>query len=133
MFWPLLAYRRRDAGLVGLLGRPPRQLRRFASSSCSSRSSRSPIGCCRGQRTLKAVDVIITAGALSAVYGIVQYGIFDFDNLGQRVQGTLGHYMTYSGLIMLVACVAAARVMFRDAGSAVGRARSCRPCSWRSR
>ena len=56
---------------------------------------------------------MITAGALSAVYGIVQYGIFDFDNLGQRVQGTLGHYMTYSGLIMLVACVAAARVMFR--------------------
>ena len=57
---------------------------------------------------------MITAGALSAVYGIVQYGIFDFDNLGQRVQGTLGHYMTYSGLIMLVACVAAARVMFRE-------------------
>ena len=61
------------------------------------------------RRTLKAVDVMISAGALSAVYGIVQYGIFDFDNLGQRVQGTLGHYMTYSGLIMLVACVAAAR------------------------
>ena len=50
-----------------------------------------------GRRTLKAVDVMITAGALSAVYGIVQYGIFNFDNLGQRVQGTLGHYMTYSG------------------------------------
>jgi len=66
----------------------------------------------RGPRTLQAVDVMITAGAVSAVYGIVQYGIFDFDNLGQRVQGTLGHYMTYSGLIMLVACVAAARVMF---------------------
>jgi len=66
-----------------------------------------------GRRTLKAVDVLITAGALSAVYGIVQYGIFNFDNLGQRVQGTLGHYMTYSGLIMLVGCVAAARVMFR--------------------
>ena len=27
----------------------------------------------RGPRTLKAVDVMITAGALSAVYGIVQY------------------------------------------------------------
>jgi O-antigen ligase len=66
-----------------------------------------------GSRTLRAVDVMISAGALSAVYGIVQYGIFDFDNLGQRVQGTLGHYMTYSGLIMLVACVAAARVMFK--------------------
>ena len=52
--------------------------------------------------------------ASSAVYGIVQYGILNYDNLGQRVQGALGHYMTYSGLIMLVACIAAARVMFRQ-------------------
>ena len=44
---------------------------------------------------------------------VVQYGILNFDNLGQRVQGALGHYMTYSGVIMLVACTAAARVMFR--------------------
>jgi O-antigen ligase len=29
------------------------------------------------------------------------------------VQGNLGHYMTYSGVIMLVACTAVARVMFR--------------------
>ena len=67
-----------------------------------------------GRRTLTAVDVMISAGAVSAVLGIVQYGIFDFDNLGQRVQGTLGHYMTYSGVIMLIGCVAAARVMFRS-------------------
>jgi O-antigen ligase len=50
---------------------------------------------------------------LNAVYGIVQYGILDFDNVARRVQGNLGHYMTYSGVIMLVACVAVARVMFR--------------------
>ena len=31
----------------------------------------------------------------------------------RRVQGNLGHYMTYSGVIMLVACIAVARVMFR--------------------
>ncbi len=29
------------------------------------------------------------------------------------MQGNLGHYMTYSGVIMLVACLAVARVMFR--------------------
>jgi O-antigen ligase len=70
----------------------------------------------QGERSLKAVDVIITVGALHAVYGIVQYGILNFDDtplVSQRVQGLLSHYMTYSGLIMLVACTAAARVMFR--------------------
>ncbi len=67
----------------------------------------------RGERSLTAIDVMITVGALNAVYGIVQYGILDFDNIQNRIQGNLGHYMTYSGVIMLVACVAVARVMFR--------------------
>jgi O-antigen ligase len=47
------------------------------------------------------------------VYGIVQYGILHHDNLVHRVQGLASHYMTYSGVIMLVACTAAARIMFR--------------------
>jgi putative inorganic carbon (hco3(-)) transporter len=67
----------------------------------------------RGERSLTVIDVVITVGALNAVYGIVQYGILDFDNVARRVQGNLGHYMTYSGVIMLVACIAVARVMFR--------------------
>jgi O-antigen ligase len=67
----------------------------------------------RGARSLKAIDVIITVGALHAIYGIVQYGVMG-DDINQRVQGLLGHYMTYSGVIMLVACSAAARVMFRQ-------------------
>ena len=67
----------------------------------------------RGERSLTVVDVVITVGALNAVYGIVQYGILNFDNVARRVQGNLGHYMTYSGVIMLVACIAVARVMFR--------------------
>jgi O-antigen ligase len=66
----------------------------------------------RGRRALLATDVIITVGALSAAYGIIQYLILNYDNLGQRPQGTLGLYMTYSGLLMLVACAAVARVMF---------------------
>ena len=66
----------------------------------------------RGRRALLAVDVIITIGALSATWGIVQYLILNFDHLGRRPQGTLGHYMTYSGLLMLVACAAVSRVMF---------------------
>ena len=67
-----------------------------------------------GRRSLTAVDVIITVGALEAIYGIVQYAILNFDHLQRRVEGTLTHYMTYSGVLMLVACTAAARIMFRS-------------------
>ncbi len=67
----------------------------------------------RGRRSLAAVDVVITIGAMHAVYGIVQFGIFRFDNIGNRPHGALSHYMTYSGVLMLVACTAAARILFR--------------------
>ncbi|HEU4935747.1 MAG TPA: O-antigen ligase family protein [Vicinamibacterales bacterium] len=66
-----------------------------------------------GRRALTAVDVIITVGAISAVIGVVQFGILEFDSLGQRPRGLLGMYMTYSGQLMLVACLAAARILFR--------------------
>jgi O-antigen ligase len=66
-----------------------------------------------GRRALMAVDVIITVGAISAVIGIVQFGILKFDNLGLRPKGALGMYMTYSGQLMLIACTAAARILFR--------------------
>jgi O-antigen ligase len=66
-----------------------------------------------GRRALTVVDIIITVGAISAVYGIVQFGPLKFDTLGRRPQGTLGMYMTYSGQLMLVACVAAARILYR--------------------
>ena len=66
----------------------------------------------RGQRATMAIDVIITVGAAAAAYGIVQYGMLHFDSLGQRPRGTLGHYMTYSGTLMLVIGVAASRLVF---------------------
>jgi O-antigen ligase len=65
-----------------------------------------------GQRASWMVTVILTFAAASAALGIVQFGILRYDNLGQRVQGTLGHYMTYSGLLMLVIGAALARVLF---------------------
>jgi len=67
----------------------------------------------RGARALTVLDVLISIGALSAVVGIVQYGILSYDTLGRRPQGTLGHYMTYSGTLMLVIGAAVARVLFR--------------------
>ena len=57
--------------------------------------------------------MIITVGAISAVIGLVQFGILQFDHLGLRPHGSLGMYMTYSGQLMLVACTATARILFR--------------------
>jgi O-antigen ligase len=65
-----------------------------------------------GSHATTLVTVIVTFAAASAVVGIVQFGILHYDNLGRRAQGTLGHYMTYSGLLMLVIGTALARVLF---------------------
>ena len=65
-----------------------------------------------GGRPHTLLTVVVTCAAVSAVFGIVQYGILHYDNLGQRPQGTLGHWMTYSGLLMLVIGIAIARVIF---------------------
>jgi O-antigen ligase len=64
----------------------------------------------------RVIDVIITVGGASAIVGIVQYGIFNYDHLGRRPQGTLTHYMTYSGILMLVITTTAARLLFERRG-----------------
>ena len=66
----------------------------------------------RGGRGHTLLTVVLTCAAISALYGIVQYAILHYDNLGQRPQGSLGHWMTYSGLLMIVITVAIARVLF---------------------
>jgi O-antigen ligase len=67
-----------------------------------------------GPRAPTMVTVIVSFAAVSAAVGIVQYGILRYDNLGQRPLGTLGHYMTYSGLLMLVIGTALARILFGE-------------------
>ena len=66
----------------------------------------------RGRSAHTIASIIISVGAVTAVFGIVQYGILEFDNLGQRPLGSMGHYMTYSGLLMLVIGLAVARLLF---------------------
>jgi O-antigen ligase len=66
----------------------------------------------RGRRASTVVDVIVTVGAASAAYGIIQYAVLHYDNLGKRPEGALTHYMTYSGILMLVICAAVSRVVF---------------------
>jgi len=75
-----------------------------------------PIGyrLARGPRALTVVDVLISVAAISAVVGVAQFGLLKYDDLGRRPQGTLGMYMTYAGQLMFVACLAAARILFRQ-------------------
>ena len=90
----------------------PTRASSIPNSSCCFSSSR---WCTSSHVVPKApfvVQVIITVGALSALFGIIQFGVLQYDNLGRRPQGALGHYMTYSGIVMLVTCAAAARILF---------------------
>jgi O-antigen ligase len=72
----------------------------------------------RGPRARTLVTVALTIGAASALVGIVQYGVLNYGGLGRRPQGTLSHWMTYSGTLMLVICAAVSRLLFdtRDRG-----------------
>lgn len=66
----------------------------------------------RGSRARTLVTVALTIGAASALVGIVQYGVLHYGGLGRRPQGTLSHWMTYSGTLMLVICAGTARLLF---------------------
>ncbi len=66
----------------------------------------------RGERATKTIDVIIAVGAAGALVGIVQYAVLGYDHLEARPRGLLSHYMTYSGVLMLVVCAAVARLLF---------------------
>ena len=68
----------------------------------------------RGSNAQTMVTVIVSCAAAAAAVGIFEFGVLHYDNLGQRPSGTLGHYMTYSGLLMLVISTAIARILFGD-------------------
>ncbi|MFB3854980.1 MAG: O-antigen ligase family protein [Vicinamibacterales bacterium] len=66
-----------------------------------------------GRRADNLAWVVITAGAFSAIWGIVQYGVLQYNVLELRPRGSLGHWMTYSGTLMLVLGLAVSRILFR--------------------
>jgi O-antigen ligase len=68
----------------------------------------------RGPAAMRVLDTVIAVGAFSALAGIVEYAFMNFRGLGHRPSGFLGHYMTFSGVIMLVLCGAVARLVYRD-------------------
>jgi O-antigen ligase len=70
----------------------------------------------RGARAKGLLSILLTVGAASALVGILQYGVLNYDNLGRRPQGTLSHWMTYSGTLMLVICATVARLLYSSSG-----------------
>jgi O-antigen ligase len=112
MFWPLCAYA--GATLVSsLFSQDPvaslvdsKQLLLFLVVPAAYRLARGP-------RADAITTVVISVGAVTALIGVAQYGLLHYDNLGRRPQGTLTHYMTYSGIVMMVVGVAAARLLYR--------------------
>src|SRR5262249_17395047 len=78
----------------------------------------------RGPRAITLTTVIISVGALSALYGIIQYSFLKYDTLDHRAHGAFGHYMTYSGVLMLVTCAAGSHLLFgktrRQTGQTAG-------------
>ena len=70
----------------------------------------------RGARAKGLMSILLTIGAASALVGILQYGVLNYDNLGRRPQGTLSHWMTYSGTLMLVICATVARLLYSTSG-----------------
>lgn len=73
-------------------------------------------GLLRGEWADRALDVLISVGAVVAIMGVYQYTLLNYDSLGQRPQGTLSHYMTYSGVLMLLVAATAARLLFTRSG-----------------
>ncbi len=67
---------------------------------------------CRGDRAWTALNVVIAFGAVGALIGVVEFSMLGYDHTENRPEGSLTHYMTYSGVIMLVLCTAVARLLF---------------------
>ena len=61
-----------------------------------------------------ATTVILGGGAVSGAVAIAQYAFLNYDSLGLRAHSTLGLYMTFAGVIMLMLCLAVSRVLFWD-------------------
>ncbi|MEO6222643.1 MAG: O-antigen ligase family protein, partial [Vicinamibacterales bacterium] len=73
----------------------------------------------RGDRANRVLDVIIALGSAGALFGILQYVALGYDSLSAvegvsagRPVGFLSHWMTFSGVLMLVTCAAVSRLLY---------------------
>ena len=114
-FWPLVAYAALTLVSAGFSGDP-----QVSFTDCKQLVLLMLVpltyDLARGARAQSVLSIVLTIGAASALVGIVQYGVLNFDGLGRRPQGTLSHWMTYSGTLMLVICAATARLLYGTSG-----------------
>lgn len=114
-FWPLIVYAVLTLMSAGFSGDP-----RVSFTDCKQLVLLMLVpltyDLARGARANSVLSIVLTIGAASAFYGIVQYAVLNFDGLGRRPSGTLSHWMTYSGTLMLVICGATARILYGTHG-----------------
>jgi putative inorganic carbon (hco3(-)) transporter len=71
------------------------------------------VNCVRENHLRNSLSMLlITAAVLASLYGFYQ-GWRDGVNISNRVEGTMSVYMTFSGVLMMVAMFALGRVLFR--------------------
>ncbi len=58
------------------------------------------------QRRRRAITVLLVSAGLASVFGLVSYAAHGGPAVG-RARGAVGHYMTFAGQLMLLACLAA--------------------------
>ena len=66
----------------------------------------------RGPRADVVLNATLLTGGVSALVGIFQYAVLHDNTLHARAHGTVGHYMTYAGLLMLTAGIAIGTLLF---------------------
>ena len=62
----------------------------------------------------RLVLLLILIADVGALAGLWQYYFGSLGDLNHRIQGFMGHYMTYSGLLMGVGLLALAQLLFRE-------------------
>jgi len=67
----------------------------------------------RRRETLESlVALLVAVGDIAALVGLWQYRFGDLSDINHRIHGFVGHYMTYSGLLMGVGLLALAGFLF---------------------
>jgi O-antigen ligase len=72
----------------------------------------------RKRETLESlVALLVAVGVIGALMGLWQYRFGDLSDINHRIHGFVGHYMTYSGLLMGVGLLALAGFLFSSPGA----------------
>lgn len=66
---------------------------------------------CGERRTRRVLDVLQIVTVMVALHGIGQYLFTDLGGLENRIRASFSHYMTYSGILLLGACICIGRWM----------------------